>query len=71
MIVRRSKPGELDELPRGTACKVIHENSEQFEIWVQLAQEDLVPRWELVGSYNQLTPEYIIKKELADKKLCK
>jgi hypothetical protein len=50
ILTRRSQPGELDQHPYGTACKVnIHET---HDIYIQISEDEEHPNWELLGNFN-------------------
>ena len=62
-IIRHSAPSLLDELPYGTACKVIVED--KFELFVQINKNELQdPNWMFVGIFDKDVGEFIIGEEI-------
>jgi len=45
MLIRHSPPGKYDHAPSGTMCAVL-KRGEQFELFVQMSQNEEEPRWE-------------------------
>ena len=63
IILRHSAPSILDELPYGTACKVIVED--KFELYVQINKNELQdPNWMFVGIFDKDVGEFIIGEEI-------
>ena len=51
IITRHEAPSIMDELPYGTACKVLL--SDKFDLHVQLNKhEDEKPNWLFIGTFN-------------------
>lgn len=60
-ITRNGKPNEFDQHSYGAICKVIEHHDENFELYAQISDDEDHPNWELLGSFNNTTPEeYII-----------
>jgi hypothetical protein len=47
-IWRHSPPNKYDEAPFGTHCKVLHEVSNTYDLYIQYSKEDGHPKWELI-----------------------
>jgi hypothetical protein len=59
-IIRHSAPSDLDQNPYGTICKVIEHHDDNYDIYLQVSEDEEAPQWELLGSYHQHTVlEYI------------
>jgi hypothetical protein len=47
-IVRYAPPTKYDEAPFGTHCKVIHELSDTYDLYIQYSHDEEHPKWELM-----------------------
>ena len=51
IITRHEEPNFRDELPYGTACKVILDG--KFDLWIQINKhEGEKPNWLFIGTFN-------------------
>ena len=63
IILRHSAPSLLDNLPYGTACKVLKE--EKFDLYVQTSKNDLeYPNWMFIGAFDKDVGQFIIDEEI-------
>ncbi len=46
IIVRHEPPGEYDQLPIGTICKINYVSG-KYEFYIQTNSDDAHPKWEL------------------------
>jgi hypothetical protein len=62
-IIRHSPPSSLDQNAYGTVCKVIEHRDDNYDIYLQVSENEEIPKWEFLGSYTQHTDlEYINDK---------
>lgn len=52
MIVRYGMPNKLDQVPKGTICKVIL-SATDVEYYEQMSQEDEHPCWEQINPIKE------------------
>jgi len=50
ILIRRGIPGKYDEAPYGTLCRV---GETDYDLYVQLSDEEDCPKWALVGGFNK------------------
>jgi hypothetical protein len=63
LIVRSGKPSRYDQLPYGAICQALTDpHSDNFEIYVQMNQDDRIPRWEKVGVFSPETQQSIMEE---------
>lgn len=63
MLIRHGEPSKYDHSPYGTICKSVRALSDEFEIYVQLSNDESVPSWEMVGIFTKGT-EHAIQEEV-------
>jgi hypothetical protein len=59
MIIRYGKPNKLDKLPYGTTCKLASTFKDEFEVYVQINNDENYPNWYLIGAFNSSTESEI------------
>lgn len=60
IILRHEEPSVMDELPFGTACKVVL--GEEFKLFVQVNKhEGEKPNWLFIGTFND---DRLIREEI-------
>lgn len=62
VIFRHSAPTVMDESPRGSACIVKHDND--MDLYLQIHQDNEIPKWELIDNVRLDTPQRIIDELL-------
>lgn len=64
IIIRSGEPTKYDHSPYGTICKSVKGNG-NFEIYVQINEDDSSPLWEKVGIFSNATAtEHTINDEI-------
>lgn len=65
VIERTGMPGFYDQVPYGSICKAFGAiDNGIYDMYIQLNEDDNDPKWELVGSFSEFTPNDIIDKEI-------
>ncbi len=52
-IERYGIPTKMDQFPYGTACKVYDHNKDIYDLYLQVAQDENNPNWELIETFNK------------------
>lgn len=61
--MRHSEPGKYDQCPYGTACKVMKsELLNEFEVYIQLSNDQDNPRWESLGEFTSANEDQAIQR---------
>jgi hypothetical protein len=60
IIIRHAEPGPMDELPFGTACKVVL--GDKYDLYVQASKNECEkPNWLFIGTF---TDDSLIQEEI-------
>lgn len=63
IIIRHEEPNSMDELPYGTACKVLLDG--KFDLYVQINKnEDERPKWLFIGTFDNDINQKVITEEI-------
>lgn len=64
MITRFGEPSSYDHCQFGTLCKKLKVHMKDYDIYVQVSNNESNPEWELVGTFNDLTEKTIEEEVL-------
>lgn len=64
MITRHGEPSKHDQAPYGYLCKVTSTLADAYDLYIQLNEDDLDPKWHLIGSYSNNSDEQTIKLDI-------
>lgn len=62
ILIRNSEPGEYDQHPYGTACKI--QRQETYDIYLQVSHDEDNPNWELLGNYHDKSDTELLKHQM-------
>lgn len=63
MLIRHGEPSKYDYSPFGTICKCIKTLNDEFEIYVQMSNDEESPQWERLGIFSS-SSEHTIQEEV-------
>jgi len=53
VLMRHSKPSNLDQAPQGSLCKVLKVLSSEYDLYKQIGSDESNPYWELIGTFYE------------------
>lgn len=61
-IFRVGVPSKFDQYPHGTTCKTESSHDGNYELYIQFSKNEEEPKWELIGSFNEDSPESYVSE---------
>jgi hypothetical protein len=62
LIIRHSKPSKHDVCCYGSVCKSLKVHSDEFDIYVQMSENQDNPNWEKAGTFTPKTEELVTQE---------
>ena len=60
VIVRTGRPTQFDQFEYGTMCRSEDHHHNNYELYVQVGKHEESPQWELMGLFNNDSPQAYI-----------
>lgn len=67
MIERYGVPSKHDQLPYGTSCKVINHSHDEYDLYLQVGEDEDDPKWELLETFNSQSIQDYVNCRIEDR----
>jgi len=62
IIDRYGIPTELDQFPYGTQCKVSNHHHNEYDLYLQVSDDEDNPEWDLLGTFTTSSNQFEIEQ---------